>query len=38
MVNKNRRSLYLEGEIQNYFKNNLFVVIVVIVCSFVGRE
>lgn len=38
MANKNRRSLYLEGETQNYFKNNLPVVIVVTACSFAGRE
>lgn len=38
MANKNKSGLYLEGETPNYFKNNLFVVMVVTACSFVGRR
>lgn len=38
MGNKNKRRLYVEGEIQNYFKNNLPVRIVVPACSFAGRK
>lgn len=38
MGNKNKRGSYVEGEIQNYFKYNLPVVIIVPACSFAGRK